>query len=130
MLRYPAGDGWGPDGLEVDDGGRVYKFTRPVCKVLLKVGSGEGTVYFGINEVITNPTEENEVIGGTINEGQRVASITAEEALAKGVPVGESESVVIDCPIDSTHGRRGIWCIWLITDTGESSTVTGGVVGM
>ena len=130
MQQYPAGDGWGAAGLAVTNAGRVYRFTRPVCKVLIKVAAGQPTVFVGVNESLSSVgVVENEIEGAPAVETDRVAAITAAEALAKGVPVAAGESLIYEFPIDPTHGRRGIWCMWFVVAT-TASAVTGGVVGM
>lgn len=131
MQQLPPGDGWGLDGLAVTATGRIYRFAKPVCKVLIKVASGDNTVYVGVNESIsTAGVVENTITGAPADESERITSVTAAEALAKGVPVAAGESLVYEFPIDPTHGRRGIYSMWFITVAPLTSVVRGGVVGM
>lgn len=130
MQRYCAGDGFGAAGLAVTDGGRVYRFARPVTRFLVKIPAGQGVCYVGFNEAITDVAAENAITGAPTDERDRVGSITKAVAQGKGVPVAAGESLVLECPIDPLHGRRGIYCVWFICQTGVTSNVTGGVVGM
>jgi len=129
MQIYPASAGFGNVGLAVTDVGRVYRFPKPITKIILWPNDQSNTVYLGFNEDIVGAVE-NAITGGPADERDRIGAITAAEALAKGLPVEVGDWVEYDCPIDATHGRRGIYCIWAICAPGEAATIFGGVSGM
>ncbi|MFA5525620.1 MAG: hypothetical protein WC992_02235 [Acholeplasmataceae bacterium] len=131
--RYRPGDGFG-EGFEVTPAGYVHRFPAPVTKVVVKNASPGGVgVYVGMNEVITDADGNSPPEGalGVSKEAHEISSISAAQAIAKGVFVdaGENQTFQIQ-PLEG--GRRSLYCLWFITAADEPAAgrIIGGVIGI
>lgn len=129
MTAYRPGEGFGQAGLVVTDAGYTYRFQRPVSRVVIKNVSEDGQdVYIGFNQVIEGGDGNDPVLTEN-QEANRVQTITAAQALARGVFLDAGNNEVIEAPIDPVHGHRGIYSIWIVVAPGGQGRVQGGVVG-
>lgn len=135
--QYPAPDGWGVDGLAVLPAGRVYRFRRPVSKIRL-INNSDATIYVGLNAAIVGAAGNDPVgqpgadqTAREANERRVVTTLTAAQALERGVPIAPDTSLDLEAPLAGDHAARNrIYSVWFITPAATpSKTVHGGVIG-
>jgi hypothetical protein len=106
-------------GLSVTDAGKNYYFADPAAGVVLTNRSAS-SVYVLINKRITGAVEAN-----TPAVGDDVPFLSAAQARADGILLGSDETVDLR-GLSSTIGAS-IFVVALITEAGETATVSGGV---
>ncbi len=130
MEKFAPSEGFGVSGLAVTDDGLNYRFNRPVSEVLLH-NAGSEILYYGFNKLIVDAEENVPCFGAASTELERVFLLAdPATALAQAIPLLAGQSITISSPIDAYHGRRGIYCLWLITAAGKMTTVHGGTLSM
>lgn len=126
MQRYIVSEGFG-SGLSVGTNGRVYRFQRPVSKVLIR-NTGSSPVRIGFNARVIDADQSPSDAPDGFQSGSLV-ELTDEQARDRGIEVPDGESVELEGPRDETDARRQIYTIWAITVSG-STTIQGGSTGI
>ena len=127
-MRYPRSQGFGSGGIAVTDAGYVFRFARgAVGKVRFYNSSGDD-LYVGVNAEITG-AGNNDVFTGDAEKVDFVETLTAAQALAKGILVQEDDYVDIKSEESFTLEKR-IYSVWAITASGKTATLKGGAISL